>query len=1140
MSNTKYYFHKHSISNPEGVSTFSNFRKTMGYLWDSSTSLYGADSLGYFLEYDGTIARFNLRVPAGYAGSDGYVSSGEFVVIIEDPVEYEGSYVDNGGIPRPTKTQKFSVTADASQYATVEEFEQDIKSYFQESESFYDGTFVCYEPDEIGGLSSYNYFQEEYEDFSSNINLSERSLPNAYFNYLYYLTNVDKPLPDDRQDYPDLFEHSTLFNNVDPESLRYLPEDSADLDVTLKTYYKDFANSFDDISSDRVDKINKKNEKLSFHNKVYKDSWSYGLDPVSKNSWRHPFYGGVFFNRLIPEDYVGEEAGVTAGSSYAASLAARKLDFAFSSWALSEASTRPVLYGLPAPEAHYTAFSDLFEVYRTSDASNDTISLGHRHSMLWADDPTQYSDAASGIRPPSFYSSKDIQCYQEYLPPGTGIALQNFYSVCPEDEELYIQSQLDGGYLRDSNFDSFIDDIYTIEADRSRGFQDLFQYGELAYTETLGYRVTKKDNNEDGETIQQVYIANSLFDVPDNHIEYVDTQVKFGKQYYYEVHEIKYVLGQEYQFSVESATANRDSAPVITHIEFTFASPIGGTDGDSPSPNSSDPFMWDRGSSERVGGFNRWKHIDDVGLPERAYVYNADEDSSWGNYFPKMMNLGDGAGGIIAPFNTWACAGSGDLCVERVVQVRPGPVLFESGFSFVSLYDTLIGDLPTNAFIDPPNLSYLTVLDDLTIRDYPNIGDQRDLELKEAITDEGPGYPGDVNIYKYNIPVRWLQAHNLAIDGSSDPVLDPDKVYTSISEIRQDFLDYISRFPDLFVNEDGTWSGPAPAFVPESVVPFDINAIYSEDEVVEGAGAVLNYYATVDLEMRPKSSIVAVPYGSATSKISDKPPRKPDVNIISYRSVSDKILLSFTCAFGVSTEVPIAIETTDQDVINGMPRNPANEAEVVYATGERIEDGHTTGYDDYPSHIEIYRTTTKPKYYSDFAGKLRKKVSTFFSEKPDVIRDLSPSIEDNLMPNTKYYYTFRAVDFHGTFSNPTSIYEVELVDDGGSVYPLITSYFPDNTAMVDGTKSFKKLLLIRPNMQQSMLTTEDGGIKNEWGEALDGATPTPDNLNTAKLGGGLYDENTLWGKKFKFRIRSTETGKKIDLNVNFKTKTEYE
>ena len=1139
MSNAKYYFHKHSINNPEGVSTFSNFRKSMGYLWDSSTALYRTDSLGNFIAFDGTADRFALVVPAGYAGSDGYVSSGEFVVRMEDTTEYEGSYVDDGGILRPIKSHKFLITADATQYASQEDFEAEMRAYFQESESYYDGTFACFEPESIKGLSSYNYFQEEYEDFSLGLSVNERSLPNAYFNYLYYVTNVDKPIIDDRIDYPDLFEHATLFDLVDPKGLEYLPEDSADLDVTLKTYYNDFANSFEDISVDKINKINKKNEKLVFDNKAYKDSWAYNFEMVPQNSWRHPFYGGVSFNRDFPEDYAGEGGTVAAGSSYAASLASRNLTFAFSSWVLSEASTRPVLYNLSSPEAHYTSFNDLFEVYRVSDASNETISFGHRNSILWAEDPELYSDPESGVTVPSFFSSEDTQGYHVYKPTATGVPLQNFYSVCPEDEELYIQNQLDGGYLREGNYNNFIDDIYSIEEGKTRGFSALFQQGELAYTETLGYRITKKDNDENGETIQQIYIANSLFDVPDNNISYVDTQVKFGKQYYYEVHEAKYVLGQEYQFSVESVATNRDAAPVITHVEFTFASPLGGTDEDSPSPSSRDPFMWDQGSAERVGGFNRWKHTDEIGLPERAYIYDADEDSSWGNYFPRMMNLGDEGGGIVAPFNTWACAGAGDLCVERVVQPRPGPVLFESGFSFVSLYDVLIGDLPDNAFIDPPNIAYLTVLDDLEILDYPNIGDSKDLEFSPVI-EAGDVYGGVINIYRYRIPIRWLQTHNLALDDSNEPVLDPDKTYTSIAEVRAEFREYLNRFPDLFTEESGAWTNPSTVFVPESVIPFDMNAEYSEEEVVEGAGEVLSYNATVDLEIRPKSSIVLAPYGSATSKVSDKPPRKPDVNIVPYRSISDKILLNFTCAFGVSTEIPIAIESGDQGIIDSLPRDPADESQVIYATGQRIEDGHTTGYDDYPSYIEIYRTTTKPTSYQDFAGKLRKKLSTFFSEKPNVIRNLSPSLEDNLMPNTKYYYTFRCVDFHGTFSNPTSIYEVEMVDDGGSVYPLINSFRPESTATVDGTKSFKKLLLIRPNIQQSMLTTEDGGIKNEWGEALDGTTNTPDTLNTAKLGGGLYDENTLWGKKFKFRIRSTETGKKIDLNVNFKTKTEYE
>ena len=908
-----------------------------------------------------------------------------------------------------------------------------------------------------------------------------------------------------------------------------MPEDSADLDVTLKKYYSDFAKAFDDISVDRVNKINKKNEKLAFDNHSNKDSWIYNSEIVPQNSWRHPFYGGVEFNRAVPEDYVGSDT-VVAGNSYAGSVASRKLDFSFVSWVLSDASTQPPAYNLSVPLEHFNPYTDLFEVYRESDASNETISLGHKHAALWADDPDKYSDLASGYPVPNFFSSEDIQCYDVYNPVDIGIRLQNFYSLCPEAEELYTLNQEAGGYLRDGTPDNFLDDIYTVEYDKTRGFKELFQDGELAYTETLGYRITKKAESEDGETIQQIYIANSLHSVPDDMIQYMDTQVKFGKQYYYEVHEIKYVMGQEYKFSVEDVAENRDSAPVITHIEFTFASPINVPVAD---PLMNDGLVIDRAPTPR------WVHA-----ASTTYQYDADADPNWGDYFPKMLTLGDPPLGIIEPFNSWAPAGFGDVPIVREVISRPGPIIDPE--SLVNpVGDLIIGEWPTDVYDEPPNIAYLNIRDDLTMVDYPYVGEERELELKE-FGDEGEleiyGYAGAVNIYRYRIPVKWLQAHKLVggdMMAHDVPVLDPDKVYTSIAELRGEFTDYLSQFPDLFVDGDGSYVGTA-LFVPESVVPFSIDAVYSEEDVVLHAGPVISYNAAVDLNIYPKSSIVAVPYGSVTSKVVDRPPRKPDVNIIPYRSVSDKILLSFTCAFGTSTEVPIAIEPGDQEVIGALARDPADPSQVVYTTGERIEDGHTTGYDDYPAHIEIYRTTIKPRSYEDFAGKLRKKVSTYFSDKPDVLRNLSPSIEDNLAPNTKYYYIFRCVDFHGAFSNPTSIYEVEMVDDGGSVYPLINSYQPEDTAGVDGTKSFKKLLLIRPNMQQSMLTTEDGGIKNEWGLALDDTTTTPDTLDTAKLGGGLYDENTLWGKKFKFRIRSTETGKKIDLNVNFKTKTEVE
>ena len=125
------------------------------------------------------------------------------LITMFDATEYEGSIIDVGGVTHPLKSYKFEVIANAgtmaNEYATPGEFEDDIKAFFQEGVAHYDGTFACHEPVYLKGISNYNFFQEEYEAFSMNPDVSERSLPNAYFNYLYYLGNRYLVVPSIRE-----------------------------------------------------------------------------------------------------------------------------------------------------------------------------------------------------------------------------------------------------------------------------------------------------------------------------------------------------------------------------------------------------------------------------------------------------------------------------------------------------------------------------------------------------------------------------------------------------------------------------------------------------------------------------------------------------------------------------------------------------------------------------------------------------------------------------------------------------------------------------------------------------------------------------------------------------------------------------
>ena len=161
----------------------------------------------------------------------------------------------------------------------------------------------------------------------------------------------------------------------------------------------------------------------------------------------------------------------------------------------------------------------------------------------------------------------------------------------------------------------------------------------------------------------------------------------------------------------------------------------------------------------------------------------------------------------------------------------------------------------------------------------------------------------------------------------------------------------------------------------------------------------------------------------------------------------------------------------------------------------------------------------------DFQGYLMTELRGYHEMEIGSLETTSVSLRDDIMPNKKYYYTFRAVDVHGHVSNPSPVFEVEMIDDNGTVYMIqkIIELQPPN--IKDVSKTAKKYIQIKPAFEQSLMSVDAAGDVDASAFDYGDGTSKPINL-------GVMPE-AVWGRKFKIRITSKSSGKQIDLNVTF-------
>ena len=201
--------------------------------------------------------------------------------------------------------------------------------------------------------------------------------------------------------------------------------------------------------------------------------------------------------------------------------------------------------------------------------------------------------------------------------------------------------------------------------------------------------------------------------------------------------------------------------------------------------------------------------------------------------------------------------------------------------------------------------------------------------------------------------------------------------------------------------------------------------------------------------------------------------------------------------------------------------------------------------DDRPESFLVFRTLKKPQSYRDFKGRLHRTIQVGRAEnlplgqgqrsREPIEGPLSSiAMNDKISPNKKYYYTFKTIDYHGNISNPSPVYEVEIVDDQGASYFLMNTIEFKKEEPRQQTITGKRLLQIAPNINQTLINEVASGF-NEVESAK---------LLTNKVVLGL-NEVGIWDKRFKIRLTSTKTGKKLDLNIKFvpqrvTTKSDFE
>tara|TARA_R110000744_G_scaffold1529_9_gene5426 strand:+ start:327 stop:4079 length:3753 start_codon:yes stop_codon:yes gene_type:complete len=319
----------------------------------------------------------------------------------------------------------------------------------------------------------------------------------------------------------------------------------------------------------------------------------------------------------------------------------------------------------------------------------------------------------------------------------------------------------------------------------------------------------------------------------------------------------------------------------------------------------------------------------------------------------------------------------------------------------------------------------------------------------------------------------------------------------------------------LLENEEGQsyfeWDGGTVFIDPETGISYGEGELAGELTTIKDSN---NKLAIVGTYLYPRAHIYETPYFEEQYvTILDKPPIPPIVNFYPYKDVENSLLITFENQTGDYEDIPVSILPADGQVFQNI--RAAQRRQWKDGQGNYAIPALEFKSDDFASEYQVFRIKdNKPSSYEDFSNSLYQIVN---------VRERTAFV-DKLESNVKYYYVFRTIDLHQNLSNPSYLYEVEMVENSGASFPLISVVDFATPPKDLNSRFFNRYLKIEPILAQKIINEQKSGI------SANGA-----GIGEKKPVLGIREESIWNQKKFKFRIKSVNTGKAMDLNIKFKT-----